>query len=174
MEKTINFRLKRDFKKYLETPPTTSTYSSGYNSYGGYGGCYSRGGGYTFTPKLRSQLVMTNAGHDDFRECGANPINYMDVGNIFFYEFSSMSKGCRHYNSVSEFFKFLGDYGMTMSDESRRVVKQGTPMWCVCIPNKKEVIVRRSRMDLGAFISEYGDGKPVPDKVKSPYAYIYN
>lgn len=140
----INPRLKRDFQKYLEdaNKPTTSYYSgSGYT--------------YNFTPPTHSSLVQINHGHDDFRECGKNPLNYVDRVNVFFYEFSSLDKGCRHYNSFSEFLSFISQYGMIMSDESRRIVKIGSPCWCICVPNKKEVIVKRMRKSLDSFVEKY-------------------
>ena len=143
----MNKRLMKDFKAYLEEAAKTEI---------NYGGYYPLA--YQYRRKSREFLISLNGKNDDFIECGEDPKTYKDAGNIFFYEFSSMDKGCRHYNSISEFFKWAESCGITFSESVKREINYGNSIWVACIPYSTETVAKSSRKLLENFLSEYRDG----------------
>lgn len=161
----MNARFERDFKKYLEEEEKATTYSAyGNNGYGGMYASTSSSGYYhkgtVFIPG-RDYLVRLNDNRDNFEECGELPESYIDKCSVFFYEFSSTEKGCKHFNSLKAFTKWAEDCGITITQTFKRELNYGGTIFAVCLPNSSVAYAKNSVKTLERFLEKYPNGGEV-------------
>ena len=155
----MNTRLIKDFKAHLEECEKVTRTSP----------MYSQNSGYTFTPKTRETLVRMNDGVDDFVECGKDPSSYSDVANVFFYEFSSLDKGCKHFNSLASFYEWAESCHITFEYQIKSSINYGTACWVFCVPGKYEAIAKNSRSGVKRFLEKVEKGQEIIPYDKSFY-----
>lgn len=151
----INERLVKDFKIALEAPKTT--YKPNYSPTG-YNGQQNQSSYQptvfkSISRKPHDLLLRLNNGIDDFKEFGETPRLVMDAIVLFFYNESSLSKGCRYYDSLSEFYKFMAEYDLNLTDANKSRLKCGTPFWAACKPGKHDICIFPSRRELVNFLT---------------------
>ena len=172
----MNARFERDFKKYLEEEKNATTYSAYSNN--GYGGMYASSGSTGYYSKdsvyipNREYLVRLNDNRDNFEECGELPDSYIDKCNVFFYEFSSTEKGCKHFNSLKSFISWAEKCGITITPTFKREISYGNTMFAVCLPNSSTAYAKNSVKNLERFLNKYPNGGEVDSadlQVWGPY-----
>ena len=118
----MNKRLETAFNKYIEeqNKPKTTTYS-GYNGYGCYNG-YNGGYGANYNS------------HSPYQQSDCT---------IFFYEWSNIRGGAKHFKTKNDFFKFLDDNNITYTPKQRQDIQEikYKNVFATCVPNKPELMM---------------------------------
>lgn len=135
----INHLLKKDFEQYKNFLKEEDKKKSG----------------YVFYPTSHEALVSYNDSCDDFVEYGDIPYSSVQRCSIFFYEFSSTDKGCKHFVSTQAFFDFVEKHGIKLkeSDASLCRIFVGN-LWAACYDGVSDAFVARSRSELVKTLNE--------------------
>lgn len=135
----INGLLKKDFVKYKHHVEEREKNANKYTP--------------MYTPHY--QLVSDNDGFDDFSEFGAPPESFMEKCSIFFYEFSSTQRGCKHFTSNKAFFDFADKYGIMLEANDKSTCKVSTRnLWVACYEGRQDAFVAKSRSELVRILNE--------------------
>ena len=136
----MNKRCQIAFDKYIEELNKPKTYGGSYGgSYGGgYGGCYGRQPG---TP-------LTNSNY--------TPPTYDDC-TIFFYEWSNLRMGAKHFNKKEDFFKFLNESNINFTDSQKEdIIKtRYKNIFATCVPNKPQLLTADTWYNLNTVVNTY-------------------
>ena len=132
----MNKRCQKAFDKYIEElnkPKTYGTYGNGcYN--GQYGGQFGgRQPGTTYTPPA-------------YTDC-----------TIFFYEWSNLRMGAKHYSKKEEFFKFLDDSKISYTESQKKDIMDARykNIFATCVPNKAQLITADTWYNLNTVVESH-------------------
>lgn len=87
--------------------------ASSTTSYGGYN--YGNGSGYTYG--------------------GSN------LKHIYFYGFSSLLNGSKHFTDIGEFCDFCSKNNISITDEQLKMLKNNNWNYCTCVPGKSILLM---------------------------------
>ena len=123
----MNKRLETAFNKYIDDlnkPKTYNTYQGSYGG-GGYNGGY-RCGAYGGSGQLNSPP----------------PYNAYTDCTIFFYEYTNLRSGAKHFKTKTDFFKFLNECKITYTEAQKKQIEEAKykNIFATCVPNKPELM----------------------------------
>ena len=133
----MNKRCKAAFDKYIEEQNKPKTYG------GSYGGCY--GVGYGRQPGASTTPSTTYT-----------PPSYSDC-TIFFYEWSNLRMGAKHFNKKEDFFKFLNDSNINFTESQQKDIEQTRykNIFATCVPNKAQLLTADTWYHLNTVVESH-------------------
>lgn len=99
--------------------------------YGGYGGCYGGGGSYQYPTQC---------------DC-----------TIFFYEWSNLRSGAKHFKTKSDFFKYLDECKITYTEKQKKDIEEikYKNVFATCVPSKAELLTADTWYQLNNLVTSF-------------------
>lgn len=132
----MNKRCQIAFDKYIEdlNKPKTYNYGSSGGCYTGqFGGQYGRQPGTTYTPPM-------------YNDC-----------TVFFYEWSNLRMGAKHFSKKDEFLKYLDDSKINYTESQKNEIKEAKykNIFATCVPNKAQLITADTWYHLNTIVESH-------------------
>jgi hypothetical protein len=132
----MNKRLETAFNKFIEEQNKPKTYGYSGGTYGsGYGGVYGGGGQYN----------------------SHTPYNAATDCTIFFYEWTNIRGGAKHFKQKAEFFKYLDDCKIAYTEKQKKDIEETKykNVFATCVPNKAELLTADTWYMLSTILDTY-------------------
>ena len=63
------------------------------------------------------------------------------IKHIYFYEFSSLLNGSKHFTDIGEFCDFCSKNNISITDEQLKMLKNNNWNYCTCVPGKSMLLM---------------------------------
>lgn len=132
----MNKRLETAFNKFIEEQNKPKTYGYSGGTYGsGYGGVYGGSGQYN----------------------SHTPYNAATDCTIFFYEWTNIRGGAKHFKLKADFFKYLDECKIVYTEKQKKDIEETKykNVFATCVPNKAELLTADTWYMLSTILDTY-------------------
>ena len=84
---------------------------------------------------------------------------YIPPKHIYFYEWSCLDNGSKHFDSIKDFLDYLSRYDITITNEQKNLIESNNWCYATCVPNKKILLVESQYFKLRNKLEECSKAK---------------
>lgn len=85
------------------------------------------------------------------------PPTQLNDCTIFFYEWSNLRMGAKHFHKKDEFFKFLNDSNIVFNDMQKKNIEEAKykNIFATCVPNQARLITSDTWYNLNTLVESF-------------------